>query len=144
MRLCILALAIAAAAGGASAQQDASDPSGMVRFTKPPAPPPGGVRGEAENAVRGGLSDPDSAKFRREDVAVASSVKHGAFDAPIDGPVSIVCGQYSLRSATGGYGDYSWFFVAIKHGQVLWSDVDDAANGPGPAYNGCKGAGLAG
>jgi hypothetical protein len=57
--------------------------------------------------------------------------------------VSVVCGQYNARGQTGGYDGYAWFFVAIKDSQVLWADVDHAADGPGVAYLGCKGAGLA-
>ncbi len=70
-------------------------------------------------------------------------MRRGAFGDRIPGPISIVCGQYRTRTATGGYSDYSWFFVAIKHGQVLWADVDKASDGPGNGYYGCKNAGLA-
>jgi hypothetical protein len=143
MRTLIVALAIAGTAGGASAQQDVTAPGGMVRFSEPPRGAPLSARKQAEITIKGTLADPDGAKFRTEGAVVASSVKHGAFDEPIDGPVSIVCGQYSSRNPTGVYSGYSWFFVAIKHGQVLWFDVDGAADGPGAAYNGCKGAGLA-
>jgi hypothetical protein len=142
MRPLIVALAFAAAAGAASAQQDPSDPG--IRLTDSAAPTPIGAHKQAENAVRALIFNPGEAKFRNEAAKVAATVKHYAFDEPTEGPVSIVCGQYALHLPSGGYAGYAWFFVAIKHGQVLWSDIDDAnPGGPRVAYGACKGSGLA-
>ena len=141
MRALILGIAIAGVASAAVAQfTDA--PNGSIRMEKPQAAPAGSARKQAEDAVRHTLTDPDTAQFRSEKLKLADSAQHGPFSQPIAG-VSIVCGQYSSRAPTGGAGDYSWFFVAVKHGQVLWADVDQAADGPGVAYSGCKGAGMA-
>jgi len=71
-----------------------------------------------------------------------ASVKHGPFAERVDGPVSIVCGQYNPKGPVGGDGGYAWFFVAIKHGHVLWT-ADDVSAGTDEAYESCKGAGLA-
>jgi hypothetical protein len=139
----MLGLILALALGGAAGTQDNASPNGELRVDVPPPREPGGVRKQAENAIRHSLTDPDSAQFRAVGVSQATSVKRGAFGERISGPVSVVCGQYNARGQTGGYDGYSWFFVAIKHGQVLWADVDHAADGPGVAYLGCKGAGLA-
>jgi hypothetical protein len=139
----MLGLILALAIGGAAVDRDNASPSGELRVDAPPPREPGGVRNQAETAVRQGLGDPDSAEFRAVGVSQATSVKRGAFGERIAGPVSVVCGQYNARGQTGGYDGYSWFFVAIKDGQVLWADVDHAADGPGVAYLGCKGAGLA-
>jgi len=146
MRMVILALAIGGAAGAASAQQDsASGPNGMTRFTdRPTLTEPSGVRKRAEDVVRAGLSDPKSAQFRSVAVLEAASARHNAFTQRIAGPLSIVCGQYDSKdAATGEPTPFAWFFIAIKRGQVLWADVDLAADGPGIAYDNCKGAGLA-
>jgi hypothetical protein len=143
MRALILALAIAGAAGAASAQQDTADQNGEVRFEAPIPAAPTGVRKQAEDTVRKGLVDPDGAEFRGVGVDEVASVKRGAFGQRIPGPVSVVCGQYDSRDRSGGHGGYAWFFVAIKRGEVLWADVDKGADGPGVAYYGCKAAGLA-
>jgi hypothetical protein len=142
MRALIIALAIAGAACAASAQDNGA-PNGMIRIEKPPPPAPGGVRNQAESAIKHGLGDVDGARFRDERVIEAESVKHGVFGPRIAGPVSVVCGQYSKPDRAGGYGGYAWFFVAIKRGQVLWADVDADADSPSVAYYDCKGAGLA-
>jgi hypothetical protein len=140
IRASILGIAMAGVAGAAVAQfTDA--PNGSIRMEKPQAAPSSGARKQAEDAVRHSLTDPDAALFRSENVKVADSARHGMFSEPVSG-VSIVCGQYSTR-APGGGAAYSWFFVAVKHEQVLWADIDQAADGPGAAYSGCKGAGMA-
>lgn len=141
MRALVVALAIAGAAGAAGAQDNGA-PSGSIRVDIPPPGVPGGVRKQAESAVRQGLADPNSAAFRAERAVEVASVKHG-FGPAIDGPVSVVCGQYDSLDRTGGHSGYSWFFVAIKRGQVLWADVDLGGEPPGAGYYGCKGAGLA-
>lgn len=142
MRAFVLALAIAGAAVAASAQDNSDGvPSGAIRVEKAPPPVPGGARKQAEGVIRAGRTDPDSTLFRAERVIEAELVGHG-FGPRIEGPVSIVCGQYNARDRSGAYGGYAWYFVAIKHGQVLWADVDETG-APGPGYYGCKGAGLA-
>jgi hypothetical protein len=141
MRALVVALAIAGAAGAAGAQDNGA-PGGSIRVYIPPPPVPGGARKQAEAAVRQGLAEPNSAAFRAERVTEVVSVKHG-FGPPIDGPVSVVCGQYASSDGKGGQSGYAWFFAAIKHGQVLWADVDLAGDPPGAGYYGCKGAGLA-
>jgi hypothetical protein len=144
MRALLVTLAIVGAAGAASAQpQDYSAPNGALRMNQPAPREPPGVRKQAEATIRQVLAEPGSAEFRAEGVSEAASVKHGAFGKRIDGPVSVVCGQYKSRDQNGGYGGYYWFFVAIKHGRVLWADVDQGADGFGLAYSDCKGAGLA-
>jgi hypothetical protein len=125
---------------GAANAQDNDAPNGQIRTERPPPTPPAGARQQAEAAVRQGLSDPAGARFRSEAVRQASSVQHGVFDAAIQGPVSVVCGQYKGADATAGY---AWFYVAIKQGQVLWADVDKAADATGAAHNACKAAGMA-
>jgi hypothetical protein len=139
----MLALILALAIGGAAGTEENASPSGEVRMDHPPPPAPPSARKQAEEAIRHDQPDPGSVQFRDEGVSQASSVKHGGFGERIAGPVSIVCGQYNAHGQTGGYEGYSWFFVAIKHGEVLWSEYDHAADGPGAAYSSCKNAGLA-
>jgi hypothetical protein len=134
------ALILALAIGGAAGAEENASPNGELRMDHRPAPAPPGTRKQAEETIKHGLGDPDSVLFRAEGVSQAASVKHGAFGDRIAGPVSIVCGQYNAGGQTGAY---AWFFVAIKHGEVLWADVDEAAAGPGSGYYGCKNAGLA-
>jgi len=146
MRALILALAIAGAAGAASAGVGTAIANGQSEGVPVPAPTPkapDGVRAQAEKAVKHDLGDPASATFRAVKVVEVASVRHGPFAERIDGPVSIVCGEYNPRGPAGGDGAYAWFFVAIKHGQVLWT-ADDVTAGSDEAYESCKGAGLAG
>ena len=141
MRALLLALAMIGAAGAAIAQEDASA-SGDVRFSPLSRPVPSGVRKHAEAAIKAGLANPNGIAFRGEHAVVAASVKRG-FGPLVEGPVSVVCGQFAARSATGGYGDFVWFYAAIKDGQVLWTDVDGDSGSPNAAYESCKAAGLA-
>ena len=146
MRVIMAALAICFVAVAARAQQDTDwDMGGQVRFSNPsPEPPaPRGVRKEAEDAVTAGLKDPSAAEFREVGTQVVTSVRQGPFADPVPGPVSIVCGQYALRRADGGKPSYAWFFVPIKHSQILWRTVDPPSNAQGDAYLSCKNAGLA-
>ena len=143
MRVLILALAIAGAAGSANAQSTAvTSGQGEVELPLPTPSVPNGARQQGEDAIKHDLGDPDSLKFQAVRVKEVKSVKHGAFAQPIDGPVSIVCGQYNARNRTGGDSGYAWFFVAIKQGQVLWTAADKSSGGPGEAYYSCEGAGL--
>jgi hypothetical protein len=143
MRALILALAIAGVAGAANAGAGTAITNGEVPVPAPTPRAPDGVRAQAETAVKHDLGDPASATFRAVKVMEVASVRHGPFAERIDGPVSIVCGQYDPRVPTGGDGGYAWFFVAIKHGHVLWT-ADDVTAGADEAYDSCKGAGLAG
>ncbi|MEJ0067045.1 MAG: hypothetical protein WDM85_17890 [Caulobacteraceae bacterium] len=104
---------------------------------------PSGARKQAEDAVKQGLANPDSVTFRAEKVNVIASIKHDAFSAPVDGPISLVCGQYSSRDEKGVVSDYAWFLVTIKRGHVLWTNSDEPSDSEGAAYGTCKAAGLA-
>jgi hypothetical protein len=134
MRALIVALAIVGAAGAASA---ATVSGGETPIRSPTPIVPSGARAQAEGAIKDDLGDPDNVTFRVVRVMEAASVRHDAFAQPVDGPVSVVCGQFSSRGRTGGDSSYSWFFVAIKRGHVLWT-----ARGPDEAYYSCAGAGL--
>ena len=147
MRVFIAAMAICLMAVTARAQQDSDwGPAGQVRFTKPPSggPAPGNARKQAEDAVRAQLPDPASVAFLDVATQVVTSVRRGAFEDRIPGPVSIVCGQYSAKDPEGGKPHQAWFFVPIKHSKILWADVDPPTQDPGSAYYSCKNAGLAG
>jgi hypothetical protein len=105
---------------------------------------PASARPQAENAIRHDLGGgPDSARFRAVQAVELAALRHGAFAELTQGPVSVVCGQYSSRDQQGAYGDYSWFFVAIKRGRVLWTSSDAAPGTPGEAYYSCQAVGLA-
>jgi hypothetical protein len=129
---------MASAAGAAGAQGVPSGPE--LRLPMRTYTVPASATKQAEDAVRRDLGDPAGAKFRDVRAAEVASVRHAAFEEPVQGPVSIVCGQVGVPNAAGGYGGYSWFFVAIKRGQILWDAADK--DGPGDAYLSCKGAGL--
>ena len=112
-----------------------------MRTDAPRAAPSAGARKQAEDVVRRTLTDPDAALFRAVKLKLADSVQHGPFNQPIAG-VSVVCGQYATRAPAGDPGAYSWFFVAVKQGKLLWADIDQPSDGHGPAYAGCEGAGM--
>jgi len=131
-RALIVALVMAGVAGAAGA---ATVSGAEVPVPGPTPTVPSGAREQAENAIKDDLGDPDSVTFRVVRVMEAASVRQGAFAAAVDGPVSVVCGQFSSRGRTGG--GYSWFFVAIKRGRVLWT-----SRGPDEAYYSCERAGL--
>jgi hypothetical protein len=137
MRALILALAVAGAAGAQSTAVTSGQ--GEVQLPLPKPTVPSGARQQAEDAIKYDLGRPDSISFRDVMALEAASVKHGAFAQSIDGPVSIVCGQYDSRDRAGSAS--GWFFVAIKRGHVLWT-ATDTSGGPGEAYNSCNGAGL--
>ncbi|HEY1427872.1 MAG TPA: hypothetical protein VGF50_14460 [Caulobacteraceae bacterium] len=139
-------MAISLVAVAASAQQDKDwDMGGQVRFTErsPEPAAPGGVKKQAEDAVRAGLRAPTAAEFRDVGTQVVSSVRRGPFDDRIPGPVSIVCGRYAARDASGAKPSYAWFFVPIKHSKILWTVVDAPSDAQGDAYLSCKNTGLA-
>jgi hypothetical protein len=102
---------------------------------------PAGAVKEAEDAVRKALGEADSAKFRTVQAVEVAEVRRAPFEEPVDGPVSIVCGQFGSPPGAGPAG-YAWFFVAIKRGQVLWVTSDKGGAGPGDAYYSCRGANL--
>jgi hypothetical protein len=143
MRALILALALAGAAGAASAAAPLVDGQGEnVPVAAPTFKVPDGVPQQAEAVIKRYLGDPDSTTFRAVRAMEAESVRHGDFAQPIDGPVSVVCGQYKMQDRTVGESGYYWFFVAIKQGRVLWTAFDMASSGFDEAYYSCKGAGL--
>ena len=138
MRALIVALAIAAAAGSAAASGAGTAiwGGGVQQSITPTVP--ANARGQAEEAIKHDIGDADL-KFRAVKASEVASVSHGALAAPVEGPVSIVCGQYEGQ----GQADYAWFFVAIKRGHVLWATSAKTAAAPDEAYDSCKGAGLA-
>jgi hypothetical protein len=144
VRALILALAIAGAAGAASAGNgDMANGQGENIPEAAPTPQvPSGARQQAEFVIKRDLGDPASVTFRAVRTMEAKTVKHGAFAQPIDGPVAVVCGQYNWQDRTGGDSRYYWFFVAIKQGHVLWSAFDLASSGFDEAYESCAAAGL--
>jgi len=144
MRALILALAIAGAATAANAAGPAmaTGQSDAVPVPAPTPKVPDGVRKQAEDAIKQDLGNLETVAFRVVQVKEAAAVRHGPFAEAIDGPVSVVCGQYSPRDRTGRDGGYAWFFVAIKRGHVLWT-ADDVSAGSDEAFYSCKGAGLA-
>jgi hypothetical protein len=144
MRALIAALAIAGAASAASAGTPgvANGQSDAVPIAAPTPQVPDGARAQAEAAIKRDIGDPDSTTFRAVRAMEAKSVRHGPFARSIDGPVSVVCGQYKFRDRAVGNSDYYWFFVAIKRGHVLWTAFDMASSGFDEAYESCEGAGL--
>jgi hypothetical protein len=142
MRAVILALAIAGAAGAASAQISLGVSGGEVPHQVSPTVPAGAVK-QAKEAIQQAHGDREDVAFRAVRAIEVASVKQGAFSAPIDGPVAVVCGQVSAGDPGAASTDYYWFFVAIKRGHILWTAEDKPSNSPGDAYYSCKGAGLA-
>jgi hypothetical protein len=59
----------------------------------------------------------------------------------VDGPLSVVCGQFATRDQTGGYGRFVWLYAGVKRGQVLWTDIDDGAVKALPSPTGRPGRG---
>ena len=142
MRATILAAAMACCAGAVWAQSTTvSGPD--IASVGPSRVIPSGARKQAEDAIKPGLVNPGSVMFRAEKVNAIASIKHDAFSAPVDGPISLVCGQYSSKDDKGVVSDYAWFLVAIKHGHILWTNLDEPSDGDGAVYKTCKGAGLA-
>jgi len=141
MRALILALAIASTAGAAAAGgmgTAITSGDGVSQSVTPTVP--AGARKQAEDAIKHDLRNPDGVTFRAVKAIEVASVRHSTLEAPIEGPVSIVCGQYSSQNPNGGY---SWFFVAIKRSHVLWTASDETSGGADEAHDSCKGAGLA-
>jgi hypothetical protein len=143
MRALILALAVTCAAGAAWAQGSTTVAGPDIESPAPARNIPTGARKQAEDAIRHDLANPASATFRAEKVNVIASIRHDALSAPVEGPLSLVCGQFSAKDEKGVASDYAWFLAAIKRGQVLWTNSDAPADADGVAYGTCKSAGLA-
>lgn len=149
MRSWMLALALAGVAGVAIAQVDTQvDDEGHgggdeVRSKIDTPWAPSGAPRQAEQALSQALGAPNGLRFQSVRAIEVAEVKHSAFESPIQGPVTFVCGEYGLLRQAGDYSPYSWFSVAIKRGKVLWTTPDAATGELGTAYYSCKGAGLA-
>ena len=144
MRVVILALAIASAGASASAGSPgiSNGQGDSVPVAAPTPKVPDGARKLAEDAISYDLGEQNHASFRAVRAMEAASIRHDPFAAPVDGPVSVVCGQYALQDGKPDGGGYAWFLVAIKRGHILWT-TRDVAGEFAEAYNSCKGAGLA-
>jgi hypothetical protein len=138
-----MALAISCLAGAASAQGSTTVSGPDVVAVGPAREVPSGAKKQAEDAIRRDLANPDGAMFRAVRANQVASMRHDAFSAEIDGPITLVCGQFTSGDAKGGDSDYAWFLAAIKRGHVLWTTLDDASGGPAAAHDTCKAAGLA-
>jgi hypothetical protein len=137
MRALIAALAIAAAAGSASAMGPGTGMGGDdVPHSITPTVP-ANARKVAEDAVKHDVGD-DGLKFRAVGASLVVSLRRGMFSEPIEGPLALVCGEYQKQGQT----DYSWFFVAMKHGKVLWT-TDQTSDNADDAHDSCAAAGLA-
>jgi len=139
MRVVILALALVGVAGAGQAAVGTAITGGEVRETLTPTVP-ASARQQAEDAIKADLRDQPSVTFRAVKAVELASLRHGAFTPLIEGPVSVVCGQYSSQDPNGAY---AWFFVAIKRGHVLWTTTD-APSGPSEeAHDSCTAVGIA-
>jgi hypothetical protein len=139
-RVLAFALVIAGAASVAHAQYFDGLIGDGARHASPTPPVPRGAPREAVDAVRYELSDPASAEFRDVQAKEVAQVKRGPPWEHIDGPVAIVCGQYTSQDSKGGA--YAWFFVAMKQDQALWITVDQPGEVDGEGYMSCKASGL--
>jgi len=137
MRALIAALVIASAAGTANAAGAVTgNLGGDIPHSIAPTVP-ANARQQAQDAVKHDVGD-DGLKFRVVKAKEVASLRRGMFGETIEGPLALVCGQYQKP----GQADYSWFFVASKHGHVLW--ISDPASGtPDEAHDSCSAAGLA-
>jgi len=109
-----------------------------IASTEPESLSDGRLETIAETAVKAKLSIPESIKFRAAEVAVVDGrIEQRSTHKRFEGPVKLVCGQYALKNATGGHGSYSWYFVAMKDGVVLFSEVD-TSQVPYTAYEDCR------
>jgi hypothetical protein len=142
MRPLIIAAAIAGFGTAAhAAAGDVSNGGGDAVPIPAPVPSvPATARKQAEATVAQAVSDHGPVTFRAIHALEAKAIRRDAFAQPVDGPVSVVCGQFNQVDRPSGAG-YEWFLVAIKRGQVLWTTYDT----PGAyteAYYSCKAAGL--
>jgi hypothetical protein len=139
MRAVILALALVGVAGAVHAAVGPTISGDDVRETLTPTVP-AGVRQQAEEAIKADLRDQPVVTFRAVKAVELASLRHGAFTPLIEGPVSVVCGQYSSQDPNGAY---AWFFVAIKRGHVLWTTTDAPAGSDEEAHDSCTAVGVA-
>jgi hypothetical protein len=139
MRAVILALALVGVAGAVHAAVGPTISGDDVRETLTPTVP-AGARQQAEDAIKADLRDTAGVTFRAVKAAEVASLRHGAFTPLIQGPISVVCGQYSSQDANGGY---AWFFVAIKRSHVLWTATDSPSGGSEEAHDSCTAVGVA-
>ena len=144
MRVLIVALAIASVgfptcAGAPGIRNGQGD---TVPVQAPTPKVPDGARKQAEDAINRDLGGENTATFRVVRALEAESIRHDPFARRVDGPVSVICGQYAPHAGKADGGGYTWFLVAIKRGQVLWT-TRDVAGEFAEAYNSCKAAGLA-
>jgi hypothetical protein len=143
MRALIVALALASVGASASASGAYQGGQGDVVPIPIPTPkPPDGVKKQAEDAVNREVGGQTGTAFRAVRAMEAKAIRRDTFAQPIDGPLSVVCGQFSPQGQTGE-SDYAWFLVAIKRGRVLWTTYD-VKGGYTEAYYGCRAAGLTG
>ncbi len=140
MRALIAALVVVAVPVAARAQMNGLTGPDIRRRIETHTVPVGAVK-EAEDAVRKALGEADGARFRVVQAIEVAAVRRAPFEEAVDGPVSIVCGQFGSAGSAGPAG-FAWFFVAIKRGQVLWVTSDKGGAGLGDAYYSCRGANL--
>ena len=141
MRALIAALVLATGPSLAVAQMNGLTGPDIRRRIETHTVPADAVK-QAEDAVRHALGEAETANFRVVKAAEVAAVRRAPFEEPVDGPVSIVCGQFGSPAQPVADGGYAWFFVAIKRGRVLWITSDKGAASPGDAYYSCRGANL--
>jgi hypothetical protein len=139
MRALMVALAIVAVPGAASAGLGTTVSGEDVRQTLTPTVP-AGARKQAEDAIKLDLGEQTGVAFRAEKAVEVASLRHGPFTPVIEGPISVVCGQYTAPEQNGGY---AWFFVAIKRGRVLWTASDAPPSPTTEAHDSCQAVGVA-
>ena len=93
MRALIAALAVVAVPVAASAQMNGLTGPEVRRRIETHTVPAGAVK-EAEDAVRKALGEADGARFRVVQAIEVAAVRRAPFEEPVDGPVSIVCGEF--------------------------------------------------
>jgi hypothetical protein len=139
----VTALVLATLGVGAASAQGTPGVAGPdIRRPIDPPPVPPGALGQAENVIRHDLGDLRTVRFLAVRAVEVASIKHGPLADRIDGPVAIVCGRYAAPTSNGGYGPYSWFFVAIKGGHILWTASNEVFTMIDEAYYSCTAAGL--
>lgn len=92
------------------------------------------IEAQAQDAVRRGLKDPDSARF--------GGMRAGR--DPRDGS-TVVCGMVNAKNGFGGYTGSAPFQVRFRSGSAVVEAVDDGARGSvGLAQIWCRNNGLLG
>jgi hypothetical protein len=137
MRALIVALAIAGMAAPVSAVAQSTAITGGPGVPQSITPTvPADARNKAEAAIKHDVGD-QALTFREVNAVLVVSLHRGMFEAPIEGPLALVCGQYQKAGQT----DWPWFFVAMKHGKVQWTSDQKAAD-PNEAHDSCVASGL--